>query len=111
MKQRSTALVALLLLGCSPKERAEQRNFSPDETMYFVTPVDPINADAVAPSVVLEITGTNGAAILRENTGASSKQDWRAYWASKDEIVFDSSDIRLMKWRLGTNGHWAKTKE
>jgi len=70
--------------------------------MYFVTSIERSKADLAAYlCVVLEVKSTNGTTLFRENTHASSTQKWRAYWASDDEIVLDSSDVGPMKWRVG----------
>lgn len=100
--------VALLVWGCS---RKEERNFSPSGQLYFVTSVEHSKSDPTTYlCVVLEIKSTNGATLLRENSRASATQRWRAYWASDNEVVLDSSDIGPVRWRIGPNGTSLTTK-
>ena len=108
MRKVLVFFVALLACGCSQKQ---ERNFSPNGQFYFVTSVEHSKADPGAYlCVVLEINSTNGTTLLRENSRASATQKWRAYWASDNEVVLDSSDIGPVRWRIGPNSTSVVTK-
>ena len=108
MRGALALVISLLLWGCSQKE---ERNLSPNGQLYFVTSVERSKADPGAyRCVVLEIKSTNGTTLLRENSRASATQRWRAYWASDNEVVLDSSDIGPVRWRIGPNSTSVTTK-
>jgi len=56
--------------------------------------------------VIVEIRDRSGALLYREVTPASATQRWSVRWASRGEVVLDSSDIGPYTIRRKPDGTW-----